>query len=314
VNLRALRTFVATVEEGGLGRAAVRLSLSQPAASRKLHALETVLGVPLFQRDGRQLRLTAEGEDLFRQSRQLLTAADALVDRARALKRGHTGTLKVAATPQVIAGVLAPFLRHHQRRHPEVDVQLVEGGAAQQPDRLERGEVQLAIMPAGDERFDGRLLYPVHALVVLADGHRLCRRAVVEVAELAEDPVLLLRREFGSRRWFDAACEIASFRPRVRFETAAPQTLVELAAVGYGAAVVPSTMVLRSEGVRAAPLVQNHSSLGRWSMVAWGRRRHLPEYARQFVDQLVTHSRRDPPGTAFIRRAPRLPRPKLPLD
>jgi len=312
MNLRALHMFVATAEAGGLGRACSRLHLSQPAASRQLHALEAELGVPLFHRGGRQLQLTAEGADLLRQSHQLLTAADLLVDRARALKGGRTGTLKVAATPHVIAGVLAPFLRHHQSRHPGVEVQLVEGGAAQQPDRLESGEVQLAIMPTGDERFDGRLLYPVYALVVLPDTHRLGRHAVVDIEELADEPILLLRREFGSRGWFDAACEIAHFRPRVRLESAAPQTLIELAAVGYGVAVVPSTVVLRGEGVRVVPLIQKKSSLGRWSMVAWGRHRHVPEYARQFVDELVAHSRRDYPGKAFTRRAPPLSRPRRP--
>jgi LysR family cyn operon transcriptional activator len=309
MNLRALRMFVATAEAGGLGRASSQLHLSQPAASRQLQALEAELGVSLFHRSGRKLQLTAEGTDLLRQCHQLLTVADSLVDRARALKGGRTGTLKVAATPHVIAAVLAPFLRHHQVRHPGVEIQLVEGGAAQQPDRLDSGEVQLAIMPAGDERFDGRLLYPVHALVVLPKSHRLARSTAVDVAEFADDPILLLRQEFGSRRWFDAACEIARVRPRVRLESAAPQTLIELAAVGYGVAIVPSTVVLRGEGVRVVPLVQNGSSLGRWSMVAWGRKRHLPEYARQFVDELVAHSRRDPPGKAYTRRAPPLRRP-----
>ena len=314
MNLRALRMFVATAEAGGLGRASSRLHLSQPAASRQLHALEAELGVTLFHRSGRRLQLTAEGADLLRQSHQLLTAADLLVDRARALKGGRTGTLKVAATPHVIAGVLAPFLRGHQSRHPGVAVELVEGGAAQQPDRLRNGEVQLAIMPTGDDSFDGRLLYPVHAAVVLPDTHPLGRRAVVEIAELSDEPVLLLRREFGSRRWFDAACEMAQSRPRVRLESAAPQTLVELAAVGYGVAVVPSTVVVRSQGVRVVPLIHNKSSLGRWSMVAWDRKRLLPEYARQFVDELIAHSRRAYPGKAFTRRAPPLLRPKRPSE
>lgn len=314
MNLRALRMFVATAEAGGLGRASSRLHLSQPAASRQLNGLEAELGVKLFHRSGRQLQLTADGEDLLRQSQQLLTAVGLLVDRARALKGGRTGTLKIAATPHVIEGVLAPFLPEQRRRHPGVDVQLVEGGAAQQPDRLRSGEVQLAIMPAGDDRFDGRLLYPVHALVVLPAGHPLARAVVVDIAALSEESILLLRREFGSRRWFDAACEIAQFRPRVRLESSAPQTLVELAAVGYGVAVVPSTVVVRGKGVRVVPLVQNKASLGRWSMLAWDAKRLLPEYARQFAEELVAHSRRACPGKAFLRGAPPLPRPKWPAQ
>ena len=88
LNLRALRMFVATAQAGGLGRASERLHVSQPAASRQLHALEEELAVPLFHRSGRQLQLTAEGADLLRHSVQLLDAADALIERAHALKGG----------------------------------------------------------------------------------------------------------------------------------------------------------------------------------------------------------------------------------
>jgi LysR family transcriptional regulator, cyn operon transcriptional activator len=313
MNLRSLRTFVATADAGGLGRASAQLHLSQPAASRQIHALEQELGVPLFQLIGRRLQLTVEGEDLLRQSRQLLTAADLLVDRALALKKGQTGILKVAATPHVIEGVLAPFLHRYQARHAGVEVQLVEGGAAVQPDRLARGEVHLAIMPAGDERLDGRLLYPVYALAVLSDTHRLRSRAVLDVADLVDEPILVLHRDFGSRRWFDAACERAHLRPRIRLESAAPQTLIELATVGYGIAVVPSTVVIRGNNLRALPLVQGKASLGRWSMVGWDPQRLLPPYAQGFVDELVAHTRRCHPGGKFTRRAPPLLSPKKAL-
>ena len=314
MNLRAVRTFVTTADSGGLGRASERLHLSQPAASRQIRALESELGVALFRREGRGLRLTPEGEDLLRQCRRLLADAELIADRARTLKGGRTGILRVAATPHVIAGVLAPFLGRHAGRHPGVEVQLVEGGAALQPRRLEGGEVHLAIMPAGDQRFDGRLLYPVHALAVVPDGHELAARAVLEVGELSDRSILLLRREFGSRAWFDAACEIAHVKPRVRLESAAPQTLIELAAVGYGVAVLPSTVAIRGAGVRAVPLVQRGTSLGRWSMVAWDGQRLLPRYAERFVDELVVYVRRGHPGREFTRRAPPLPRPKVPAE
>lgn len=306
--------FVATAKSGGLAGACAQLHLSQPAASRQLQALEAELGVQLFHRGGRQLQLTSEGADLLRQTQQLLKASELLVDRARALKGGTTGTLRVAATPQVIAGVLAGFLREHRSRHPLVEIQLFEGGAAQQPDRLDSGEVHLAIMPSGDERFFGRLLYPVYGLIVLPVAHRLARGATVEVAELAEERLLVLRRDFGSRAWFDRACEIARIRPVVRLESAAPHTLVELAAAGHGIAVIPSTAVTGTAGVRFLPLVLDGQSLGRWSMVAWDRARLLPQYARAFVDELVAHTRDDAPGWTHTRRAPPLPRPERPPD
>jgi LysR family transcriptional regulator, cyn operon transcriptional activator len=314
INLRALRMFVKTAELGALGSASSQLHLSQPAASRQLSALEDALGVALFYRGGRRLLITPEGADLLAQSRQLLKAADILVDRAQALRGGLTGTLRIAATTHVMASLLAPMLLKHQISHPMVEVQLVEGGAAEQPARLESGEVQLAIMPSGDERFDGRLLYPVIALAVLSVAHRLTQQQVIDITALAQEPLLLLRREFGSRGWFESACDIARFKPRVRLESSAPQTVVELAAAGYGIAVLPSTVAIRTEGVRVVPLVQNTSPIGRWSMVAWDRERPLPTYARQFVEHLVAHSRAEPPGKLFTDQAPAMALPKWPTS
>jgi DNA-binding transcriptional LysR family regulator len=310
VNLRALRTFVTTAESGRLSRASTKLNVSQPAASRQIQTLESELGVRLFHRVGRTLQLTAEGEDILHQSRRLLADADLLAERARALKGGQTGTLRVAATPHVIATLLAQFLRNYRRDHPEVDVLLMEGGAARQPSRIERGEVHLAIMPAGLERFAGRLLYPVHAVAVFADNHPLRRRRLVEVSSLASEPLLLLRHEFGSRVWFDTACQTAQVKPRVLLESGAPDTLVDLAATGYGIAVLPSTVAIRIEDVRVAPLVQRGASIGRWSMIGWDPRRALPIYAERFVEELIAHSQRAYPGRQFLRHAPALSQPK----
>jgi LysR family transcriptional regulator, cyn operon transcriptional activator len=101
MNINQLRTFVTVVEAGGIHRAVAQLHLSQPAASRQINALEAALGVPLFDRIGRRLKLTAEGEGLLRLSRRLLGEVDTFNERAGALKKGETGILRVAATPQV---------------------------------------------------------------------------------------------------------------------------------------------------------------------------------------------------------------------
>jgi LysR family cyn operon transcriptional activator len=95
----------------------------------------------------------------------------------------------------------------------------------------------------------------------------------------------------------------------VLLESAAPHTLVALAARGYGIAVVPSNVVVPA-GVRALPLVQRGASIGRWLTIAWDPRRTLAPYAEQFVEELVAHCRRDFPGRKLIRHAPPLPRPK----
>jgi DNA-binding transcriptional LysR family regulator len=119
MNLRYLHTFVGIAETGSIARAGARLSVSQSAASRQILALEAELGVRLFDRIGRRLSLTSEGEDLMWQSRRLLMEADSLSARARALKGGHTGILRVGATPMVIENTLSVFLSQYQLRLAE---------------------------------------------------------------------------------------------------------------------------------------------------------------------------------------------------
>jgi DNA-binding transcriptional LysR family regulator len=86
------------------------------------------LGVTLFDRIGRGVRLTSEGEDLLRRFRRVLAEVETVGERARLLKAGETGILRVGATPQVIENLLANFLGRYRRRHPNVEVHLVEDG------------------------------------------------------------------------------------------------------------------------------------------------------------------------------------------
>jgi len=310
MNLRHLRAFATIVDVGGVARAATRLHLSQPALSRQISALEAELGVPLFDRIGRRVQLTSQGEDLLRRSRRLLAEADSLGERARELKRGETGILRVAATPQVIENLLAPFLIHYRRRHPGVEVHFVEDGGARLLGRLERGEAHLSMTPASTTRFAGALLYPMHVIAAVPSAHPLARRRVIEVAELADEPLLLPQRGFGSREWFDIACDIAHVRPRVLLESAAPHTLVALAATGYAIAILPSNARVPRDDIRAVPLVHRGASVGRWAHIAWDQERFQAPYAGEFVTELAAFCRRDFPGRDLIRRAPPLPRPK----
>jgi DNA-binding transcriptional LysR family regulator len=183
----------------------------------------------------------------------------------------------------------------------------VEDGGVRLHSRLERGDVHLTMTAVGDTRFQARLLYPMHLLAALSPEHRLGRRVALEIAELADQPLLLLRRGFGSREWFDAACGIANIRPRVLLESSAPHTLVALAATNYGIAIIPSNAQV-PRGVRAVPVVHRGTSIGSWSHIAWDPQRFLAPYAAQFVEEIVTYCRRNYPGRDLIRRAPPLPR------
>ncbi len=234
----------------------------------------------------------------------------AISQRASALKTGNVGVLRVGATPQVIENLLADFLSRYRKRHAGVEIHLVEDGGSRLAGHLDRGDIDVAQMPAGEDRFSSRLLYPMHVLAVVAQGHRLGRHTVLDVTELVDEPLLRLNSTFASHGWFEAACQVAHIRPRVLLESVAPQTLIALARAGHGVAVVPSPVRIPRTGVRAAVVVHRGMSIGRWTVAAWESQRFLPPYAVQFVEELVDHCRRSYPGHDYSRRAPLLPRPQ----
>jgi LysR family cyn operon transcriptional activator len=312
MNLRHLQTFVAVADVGGVAAASARLNLSQSAASRQIHALETDLRVTLFDRIGRRVRLTSEGEDLLQRGRRVLAEAESLAERARALEKGEQGILRVGATPQVIENTLSPFLGRYRQRHPGVEVHLVEDGGNRLPARLRKGDIHLMLSVVIDEAFRQRLLYPVYAVGVSSKRHRLGRRRTLDIEALAQESLLVLDRTFVGREWLDAACSVAHIRPRVLLESRAPHTIIALAADGHGVAVVPSTVAIRDERVRAAPLTQRGIAIGRWLTIGWDPQRFLARYAGRFVDELVAYCRRAYPGREFLRHAS-LPPPKEPV-
>jgi DNA-binding transcriptional LysR family regulator len=109
---------------------------------------------------------------------------------------------------------------------------------------------------------------------------------------------------------FDGACRIAQIRPRIVLEAGEAQSLVALAEAGRGIAVLPSTVLLTTRRLHAAPMVQGRTPLGTWLSVIWDPRRLLPVYAQGFIDELVEHARRGYPGREFARRQPQLPEPQ----
>jgi DNA-binding transcriptional LysR family regulator len=141
-------------------------------------------------------------------------------------------------------------------------------------------------------------------IAVTSKDHRLGRRAVLDVLDLVDEPLLRLGPGFASH-----TCRIERIRPRVVLESITPHALIALARTGLGIALVNSVVRIPRDKVRAAVIVHRGAPIGRWTVVAWNRQRFLPPYAEQFVEELILRCRRDYPGRELVRRAPPLPRP-----
>ena len=309
MDIRHLRAFVSVVDAAGVSAAARKLRITQPALSRQIRDLESELGIRLFDRVGRRLRLTIPGQDLLRRSRSLLAEIVSLEEHARDIKQGTTGLLCVGASPQTLESVLAGFLLRFRGRHPTVEVQIVEDGGLALIDRVERGDVHVALSVAGGDHLAARLLFPARMLAVATPSRLPHHSRALEMRELARQPLLLLRRDFGTRQWFDAAARLAHITPRVALESGAAQTLIALARADHGIAIVPSTLPVAERGLRAMPTVLNGQAIGGWVAANWDPRRTLPPYGLAFVEELAAATARSYPGRAFDRHGPAVPLP-----
>ena len=243
MNLRQALTFLTVAELGTVSKAALRLRVAQPALSRQIIGLEQELGLRLFDRVGRRLLLTGEGEQLIAGCRLLLNSANSLKEQAQLLRHGDTGVLKIAGSPQHIESVLSHFLHRYAQRYPGVEIKIREGTGSEILTMLERGEIHLGqnLLHAVNLMNSTSAAFRLDLYSCWLSAIRQCHlvRRTIEVADLAGFPLLLMDGGFGFRRAFDAASRMAGLKPTIMFESRNPHTLLALAEAGHGIASFP---------------------------------------------------------------------------
>ncbi|MGV2289656.1 LysR family transcriptional regulator [Trinickia sp. YCB016] len=275
-DLRQLRYFVAVAEERHFGRAAARLSMTQPPLSQAIRALEETLGVELFARTKRSVELTAVGADLLPEVRRLLASADGLRPLAQSLARGEAGVLSLAFVSTADYGLLPNLLRDFGTRYSRVRLQLAEATSDVQIEELVAGRIDagLVISPL-PPRHAAQLSYLpiareplVIAMSTEAAEQAGCRRdrgqladwadEPVSLAALADAPLVIFPRRLAPG-FYDIIMDCydaAKLTPRIGQEAIQMQTIVSLVSAGMGVALVPQSLRnLRRTGVVYRPLV-----------------------------------------------------------
>ena len=293
MDLRRIRTFVTVAEQGSVSRAALRLHITQPALSRQIQDFQKELGLKLFERVGRRLVLTSEGEQLLADCRALLNGAATLRERAQTLLRGDSGVLNVAASPVQIEAVLSTFLHQFARHYPKVQVRVIEAVGPDILSMLERGDIHLGILlhavQVEGRPFGSREVPPVELLAACRPLSQARFGKTIEVRALAAYPLLLLDSGFVVRKTFDAVCRLAKLKPQIVIESRAPSNLLALAEAGHGVAVIPSVVLTHRYKLRIARITHGGKPLREPLSIMWDKRRMLPRYGREFCELLAAH-------------------------
>ncbi|MEV0647535.1 LysR family transcriptional regulator [Phytomonospora sp. NPDC050363] len=245
VDTRLLRYFAAVAEEGNLTRAAERLRVSQPALTKQIRRLETLLKVRLFDRSRAGMALTDPGRTLAERLPALLGDWDTAVHATRASAGRAARTLRVGFLASAANEATRPIVAAFTKRRPGWRVEMHQASWADPTGGLATGDVDAALVRLpfpGQETLRFAVLFAEPRMVALADSHPLAARERVDFAELLDEPFVAAPAETGGWRDYWLAAERRDGRaPRVGAVTDQPDAWLSAIANGYGVALAPES-------------------------------------------------------------------------
>lgn len=220
MDFRQLRYFVALYEEGHVGRAAERLSISQPALSQQIRQLETELEVGLFQRSGRRLLPTLASHTLYNHALPLLDGLERTREALRSFRGSGPRSLSIGVLQTVNASLVPLLLERLQQAQPQLVVKLYELSGIDIERRLLSGGLDIGIgfLPPRQPGLHSLALYEDELQLVVPESHPLREFRKVSLSQAAELPMLLLGEEFRIRQIWQEQLALLGRRPQVQAE------------------------------------------------------------------------------------------------
>jgi DNA-binding transcriptional LysR family regulator len=283
MDLLQLRYFQAVARREHLSQAAAELHIAQPSLSRAIARLEADLGVPLFDRVGRGLRLNRFGAGFLRRvDRVLRELEDARQELADAAGLEHGSIAIAAETLLTLTGVVTEF----RAEHPGVDIRLYQSSAATMATQLRTGEVDLCFASQPLPGPDLRTLELLREDVLLAVplGHRLAGQKRVRLEDIADEPFVTTRPGYWPRELADRLFAAAGLRPKYTCESDEPGATGDLIGAGLGIGLVPGFSRRVATAARGAWLYLDAPDCYRSLTLVWRADAYFSTAAQRLSD------------------------------
>ncbi|GAA3487198.1 LysR substrate-binding domain-containing protein [Streptomyces cremeus] len=287
VDLLQLRYFRTVARYEHMSRAAEELHVAQPSLSRTVARLEADLGMPLFDREGRRIRLNQYGAIFLRHVERALSELD---DGRRAVREARdTGLGRVAVASETLL-TITPALGSFRAAHPRADVRLHQSDAPEMDRRLRTREVDfcLASQPLSGAHLETVELAREEVLLAVPYGHRLAGRRSVTIPEVADEPFVTTRRGYWQRALLERLFAAEGLAPLISCEGDEPGASQDMISAGLGIGLIPavSRQVGTHERVPVVWVALDAPDCERRLTLAWNKDSHLSEAAvafREFV-------------------------------
>lgn len=289
INADTLRAFIEVARVEHLGRASDTLQTDPSTVSRKVARLEQEIGVALFERVGRSIRLTQAGKRFVGRAERLLADIREAVADAQGAVSAESGEVRVGFLHTVGARWLPERLARFLRAHPGVRFSLEEGSTAEVATGVLAGDFDVGILgppPSNTPELETVPLFRERVAVVVPLGHRLTGRTSVALTDLADEPLILPRSRSGMRKVIDDAFASQGLTTKVAYEGDDFSIVQGLVEAGLGITLMPMPLPAPSAQVTVIPL--RDPPIARTMALVWDRRRTLPPAALLFSRDLVS--------------------------
>jgi len=247
VELRQIRYFIEVARREHVTEASNALHVAQSAVSRALANLEEELGVDLFIREGRNVRLTPIGRIFLGHMQQAMKVIEDATQIIEEYTDPERGTVNVGFPSSLATYMLPTAISAFRNEYPDVKFQLHQGSYRHLKEAVVRGEINMALLgpvPADDKKLRGQILFTENVVALLPSSHRLAEAEALKLNELREDAFVLFAKGFVLRDLVINACQQIGFEPDISFEGEDIDAIKGLVSAGLGVSLVPEITLI----------------------------------------------------------------------
>lgn len=241
MELQQLRYFQTVARLEHMTQAAEELNITQPALSRTISRLEEDIGVPLFERKGRQIRLNAYGEIFLAHLERSFLELDQAKKKINDMARLENRSVSIATTNvSIFPSLVSAFLR----QYPDVRIRQYLRSDINMYHLLEKGEVDMCIssepIEGPDIRWDP--LFSEELLLLVPREERFIHRQAIRLTEVADERFISSNTSYDSSNWLESFCQKAGFAPKITFEGNDSVVIGEMVSLGLGISFIPKLL------------------------------------------------------------------------
>ncbi|MFF2015628.1 LysR family transcriptional regulator [Paenibacillus sp. NPDC058177] len=286
MELRQLEYFKAICDELHFTRAADKLGVTQPTLSHQIKALEDELGIPLFDRIGKKIAITAAGSILYNHACTIFNVMHSAKEQLEELQDGERGTITIGSLPGELNHLVSLLLVEFNRQFPKIKIRIVAAENVVDPILQNEMDIAVTILPIEDDRLEHIPLYEEQFYLTVPAGHPLADSPSIEFAEVQKLPIIMFPKEHRCRQLIDASCSTSGFSLEPFIETNTIDSIFSLIKSGAGVSVLSKSLIhLYNDGsIRAIPII--HPVLSRQVAIIHNRGKFLSQPVKAYLSML----------------------------